>query len=137
MSNAEHLTRLAEDELTRYSTDARKIERLRPKFGLAVPYPQQQDVRAEILASVPDNVFAQLIANNRQLVALPFWGIGGLGLLLGISLRQPLDFLATAFGFAVAFQVQRLGWQLEAKRLAIATLDAIETDVAARRQSQP
>ncbi|WP_035986110.1 hypothetical protein [Leptolyngbya sp. KIOST-1] len=44
MTIAEQLIRMAEDELTEYSTDARKIEKLRRKFSFAVPYPQQKAV---------------------------------------------------------------------------------------------
>ena len=124
---------MAEDELTQYSTNARKIEKLRRKFGLAVPYPEQKKVREEIVAAIPQNLLAKLVEGNRQAVALPFWGIGGLGLLLGISWQQPLDFIATVFGFYTAFRIQKWGWELEAKRLAIATLDEIENSVRSDR----
>lgn len=133
MDKAENLIRMAEDELTEYSTDARKIEKLRRKFGFIVPYPEQQAVREAIADSLPKNFVGQLVANNRQAVALPFWGIGGLGLLLGISFRQPLDILATGIGFYVAFQVQKWGWELEAKQLVIKTLDTIAASVEAER----
>lgn len=129
MSKAEQLIRMAEDELTEYSTEARKIEKLRRKFSFAVPYPEQQAVRGEIAASIPKNFMAKLVEDNRQTIALPFWGIGGLGLLLGISGQQPLDFMATGIGFYVAFQVQKWGWQLQAKRLVLKTLDDIEASV--------
>jgi hypothetical protein len=135
MDNVEKLVRMAEDELTEYSTDARKIEKLRRKFSFAVPYPQQADVRAAVEASIPKNFVAQLVEENRQTVALPFWGIGGLGLLLGISGRQPLDLLATGIGFYIAFQVQKWGWELQAKRLVIQTLDDIKAGVEASTQS--
>ncbi|MEL6139702.1 MAG: hypothetical protein AAFR42_20130, partial [Cyanobacteria bacterium J06628_6] len=82
MDLAEKLVMMAEDELTEYSTEARKIEKLRRKFSFAVPYRQQQAVRAEVVASIPKNFLAQLVQRDRQLVALPFWGIGGLGLLI-------------------------------------------------------
>ena len=129
MTLAEQLIRMAEDELTEYSTDARKIEKLRRKFSFAVPYPQQAAVREEVAASSPSNFLAKLIEENRQTVALPFWGIGGLGLLLGISGQQPLDLIATGVGFYLAFQIQKLGWELEAKRLVLKTLDEIEASV--------
>jgi hypothetical protein len=129
MTMAEQLIRMAEDELTEFSTDARKIEKLRRKFSFAVPYPQQKAVRDEVAASMPNNFLATLIEDNRQTVALPFWGIGGLGLLLGISGRQPLDLIATGIGFYVAFQVQKWGWELQAKRLVLNTLDEIEASV--------
>jgi hypothetical protein len=134
MSSAEQLIRMAEDELTEYSTEARKIEKLRRKFSFAVPYPQQQAVRSQVEALIPQNFLAKLVETNRQTIALPFWGIGGLGLLLGISWRQPLDLIFTGVGFYVAFQVQKWGWELEAKRLVLKTLDNIEAGVQAARQ---
>ena len=129
MTIAEQLIRMAEDELTEYSTDARKIEKLRRKFSFAVPYPKQKAVRDQVAASIPNNLVAKLVEGNRQTIALPFWGIGGLGLLLGISGRQPLDFIATGVGFYLAFQIQKWGWELQAKRLVIQTLDDIEASV--------
>lgn len=133
MDKAAQLIRMAEDELTEYSTDARKIEKLRRKFSFAVPYPEQQAIKAQVEALIPKNFVAKLVEDNRQTVALPFWGIGGLGLLLGISWKQPLDLLFTGVGFYAAFQIQKWGWELQAKRLVIATLDAIEADVQADR----
>lgn len=120
---------MAEDELTQFSTEARKIEKLRPKVGLTVPYPQQKEVKEQIVADIPTHIFAKIVERDRQMVALPFWGIGGLGLLLGISMHQPLDFIATGVGFYVAFGVQSWGWNLEARRLIVKTLDAIEQDM--------
>ena len=129
MNSIDKLIAMAEDELTQYSTEARKIEKLRPKVGLTVPYPQQKQVRDQLLADIPTHIFAKIVERDRQMVALPFWGIGGLGLLFGISWQQPLDFLATAIGFYLAFGIQSWGWQLEAKRLVVKTLDAIEGDM--------
>ncbi|HEY9889299.1 MAG TPA: hypothetical protein V6D02_12920 [Candidatus Obscuribacterales bacterium] len=133
MDKADQLIRMAEDELTQYSTEARKIEKLRRKFSFAVPYLEQKAVREQVAATIPKNFVAKLVEGNRQTVALPFWGIGGLGLLLGISMRQPLDIIATGIGFYIAFQVQKWGWELEAKRLVIKTLDDIEAGVNASR----
>lgn len=135
MDKRQTLIRMAEDELTQYSTEARKIEKLRPKFGLAVPYPEQKALRDQIEAEMPKNFMAKLIEENRQTVALPFWGIGGLGLLLGISFRQPLDLTATWLGWFLAYQIQKWGWELEAQRLAIKTLDDIADRMAAESQS--
>ncbi len=129
MSKADQLIRMAEDELTEYSTDARKIEKLRRKFSFAVPYPEQKAIRDEVAAGIPNNFIAKLVEENRQTAALPFWGIGGLGLLLGISGQQPLDLIATGIGFYVAFQIQKWGWELQAKRLVVQTLDAIDASV--------
>jgi hypothetical protein len=133
IDSAEQLIRMAEDELTEYSTEARKIEKLRRKYNFAVPYPQQQAVRAQVAALIPQNPLAKIVENNRQTVALPFWGIGGLGLLLGVSWQQPLDLIFTGVGFYIAFQVQKWGWELEAKRLVLKTLDDIEAGVQAVR----
>lgn len=129
MNSIEKLITMAEDELTQYSTEARKIEKLRPKVGLTVPYPQQKEVREEILGDIPTHIFAKMVERDRQMIALPFWGIGGLGLLLGVSMQQPLDFIATGIGFYLAFGIQSWGWKLEAKRLLVKTLDAIEQDM--------
>ncbi|MEO0540501.1 MAG: hypothetical protein AAFZ80_06515 [Cyanobacteria bacterium P01_A01_bin.105] len=133
MDLAEKLVMMAEDELTEFSTDARKIEKLRRKFSFAVPYPQQQAVRDQVEDSIPKNFLAQMVQRDRQLVALPFWGIGGLGLLIGISQQQPLDLLATGIGFYVAFAVQKWGWGMEAKRLVVSTFDEIRKNVEAER----
>jgi hypothetical protein len=122
----ERLILMAEDELTQYSTDARKIERLRRKIGLSVPPAAQKEVKKALLEEMSTGFFAKLIENQRQTVALPFWGIAGLGLLFGISLRQPVDFLAPAIGIPIAFNIQRWGWQLQAKRILLKTLDEIE-----------
>ncbi|MEM1240565.1 MAG: hypothetical protein AAGI45_12055 [Cyanobacteria bacterium P01_H01_bin.26] len=129
MNSIDKLIAMAEDELTQYSTEARKIEKLRPKVGLTVPYPQQKQVKDQLLADIPTHIFAKIVERDRQMVALPFWGIGGLGLLFGISWQQPLDFVATAIGFYLAFGIQSWGWRLEAKRLVVKTLDAIEGDM--------
>ncbi|MGB3405689.1 MAG: hypothetical protein WBA77_23620 [Microcoleaceae cyanobacterium] len=133
MSKIEQLIAIAEDQLTEYSTDARKIEKMRRKFGFLVPYPEQLAIRNQIETEMPQNFFAKLVEENRQTVALPFWGIGGLGLLFGISFQQPFDLIATAIGFYAAFQIQKWGWRLEAQRLVIKTLDAIEADMQASK----
>jgi len=133
MDKAAQLIRMAEDELTQYSTEARKIEKLRRKFSFQVPYPEQKAVRDQVLAEIPTNFVAKMVERDRQMVALPFWGIGGLGLLLGISFKQPLDLIATGIGFYLAFQAQKWGWELEAKRLVVKTFDDIEADVQKER----
>lgn len=126
MGQLERLVLMAEDELTQYSTDARKKEKLRQKVGLSVPAAEQQQVKADLLDQMPTDFLSQLVENQRQAVALPFWGIAGLGLLLGISFKQPLDFLAPLIAFPIAFNVQKWGWRLQAKRLMIETLEEIE-----------
>ncbi len=126
MSQLERLISLAEDELAVYSTDARKIERLRRKIGISVSAAQQKEVKQELLELMPQGFWGKLIEEQRQTVALPFWGIAGLGLLLGISLRQPVDFLAPAIGIPLAINIQKWGWNLQAKRILLKTLTEIE-----------
>lgn len=92
MAQYERLILMAEDELTQYSTDARKIEKLRQKIGLSVTAAEQKQVKEALLAEMPTDFLSQLVEKQRQTVALPFWGIAGLGLLFGISLSQPLDY---------------------------------------------
>ncbi|HEY9662931.1 MAG TPA: hypothetical protein V6C65_31185 [Allocoleopsis sp.] len=126
MPELERLILMAEDELTQYSSDARKIEKLRQKIALSVPLAQQREVRKQLLAEIPTDPINQLIAEQRQTAALPFWGIAGLGLLLGISFLQPLDLIATLAGGAIAVAIQRRGWKLQAKQLVLRTLEDIE-----------
>jgi hypothetical protein len=126
MAQLERLILMAEDELTQYSTDARKIEKLRQKIGLSVSRSEQQQVKTELLAMMPTDPLSRLIETQRQTVALPFWGIAGLGLLFGISFTQPLDFVATVVAGFIAIKVQRRGWKLQAQRLVLNTLEDIE-----------
>lgn len=126
MGQYDRLILMAEDELTQYSTDARKIEKLRRKIGISVSAAEQKQVKEQLLAEIPKDPINQIIETQRQTVALPFWGIAGLGLLLGISLSQPLDFIATIVAGAIAVNVQRIGWKLQAKRLVLNTLEDIE-----------
>jgi hypothetical protein len=129
MGRLEHLTLMAEDELTQYSTDALKQEKLRRKIGLLVPLAEQRQIRQALAQEMPTDALSQLIETQRQTVALPFWGIAGLGLLLGISFSQPLDFIATVGGGFAAFKIQQWGWTLQAKRLLLQTLDDIESRI--------
>ena len=99
---------------------------MRRKFALALNYQQQQELKKQLLEIMPKGLLPRLVEENRQTVALPFWGIAGLGLLFGISLRQPLDFLAVAIALPCAIQIQRWGWQLEAKRLVLKTFEQLE-----------
>lgn len=122
---------MAEDELTQYSTDARKIEKLRQKIGISVSRMEQQQIKDELIAEMPDDLWSRLIENQRQTVALPFWGIAGLGLLFGISMMQPLDFGATILAGFAAIKIQQRGWKLQARRLVIKTLEDIEARIQA------
>lgn len=132
MSQLERLIALAEDELAVYSSDARKIEKLRRKIGLSLNARQQREVKEELLEEMPTGFFGKLIEEQRQTVALPFWGIAGLGLLFGISFRQPVDFLAPAIGIPIAINVQKWGWNLQAKRILLQALEEME-----ERMKQP
>jgi hypothetical protein len=126
MGQLERLILMAEDELTQYSTDARKIEKLRQKIGLSVPLTEQRQIKATLQSEMPTDALSQLVENQRQTVALPFWGVAGLSLLLGIALFQPLDFVITAAAGYAAIKLQQWGWRLQAKRLVIQTLEDIE-----------
>jgi hypothetical protein len=129
MEQLERLVLMAEDEMTEYSTDARKIEKLRRKIGISVPYPAQQQIKAELIAQMPANFLSKLVEKQRQAMALPLWGIAGLGLLFGISFQQPVYFIAPAIAFPIAFNIQKWGWRLQAKRLVIQTLEEIENSL--------
>ncbi|MGG6293399.1 hypothetical protein ACQ4M4_03160 [Leptolyngbya sp. AN02str] len=126
MGQMERLILMAEDELTQYSTNARKIEKLRQKIGLSVSRVEQEQIKATLEAEMPTDPLSKVIETQRQTAALPFWGIAGLGLLLGISFMQPVDFLATALGGFAAIKIQQRGWKLQAKRLVLDTLKEIE-----------
>lgn len=125
MGQYDRLILMAEDELTQYSTDARKIEKLRRKIGISVTLAEQQQIKATLQEEMPKDWFNQLLETQRQAVSLPFWGIAGLGLLFGISANQPIDFLATLAGGAIAINLQKRGWKLQAKRLVLQTLEDI------------
>jgi hypothetical protein len=126
MGQYERLILMAEDELTQYSTDARKIEKLRRKIGISVPPAEQKQIKEQLLAEMPSDPFNKIIEEQRQAASLPFWGIAGLGLLFGISFSQPVDFIATLAGGAAAIAIQKRGWRLQAKRLVIQTIEDIE-----------
>ncbi|MGB3765377.1 MAG: hypothetical protein WA947_02370 [Phormidesmis sp.] len=126
MSQTERLVMLAEDQLTEYSTDARKIEKLRQKISLSVPVKQQKLVKDELAGDLKGNFIDGILLQQRQAVALPFWGIAGLGLLFGISFTQPQDFIATIMGGAIAIFIQKRGWKLQAKQLVVQALEDIE-----------
>lgn len=136
MSQLEQYLRMAEDELTEYSSEARKIEKLRRKFAFMLNLKQVEALKAELQTQIPQGLWAKLLLENRQTVALPFWGIAGLGLLFGISLQQPLDFLAPAIALPLAIQIQRWGWQLEAKNLLLNTFVDLENRIKNPEASQ-
>jgi hypothetical protein len=130
MSKLEHLLKMAEDELTEYSTDARKMEKLRRKISLSLSLAEQRQIKAELLATMHNSKIAEIVEDQRQAAALPFWGIAGLGLLFGISLNQPIGLLAAIIGTVAAFRIQKWGWQLQANRLLLRTLEDIEVRIA-------
>ncbi len=126
MAQYERLILLAEDQLTEYSSDARKIEKLRQKFGLSVSRNEQAEIKKQLEAELPNAGIAKIVEEQRQAVSLPFWGIAGLGLLFGIAANQPLDYIGVVVGVAGAIALQKWGWQLQAKRLVLNTLQDIE-----------
>jgi len=127
MAQLEKLLKLAEDELVEYSSKARKIEKLRRKIGLTVTKAQRQAAQSELLAEMQPNSINKLVAEQRQTVALPFWGIAGLGLLLSISFNEPLGLLAALGGTMGAIALQKWGWELQAKLLLLETFTEIDT----------
>ncbi len=126
MGQYERLILLAEDQLTEYSSDARKIEKLRQKFGLSVSRNEQAEIKKQLEAELPNGGIAKIVEEQRQAVSLPFWGIAGLGLLFGIAANQPLDYIGVVVGVAGAIALQKWGWQLQSKRLVLNTLNDIE-----------
>ncbi|MTJ09478.1 hypothetical protein [Anabaena sp. UHCC 0204] len=130
MSQLERLRKMAEDELTEYSTDARKMEKLRRKIGLSVSLAEQRQIKAALLDTMQYSKIAEIVEEQRQAVSLPFWGIAGLGLLFGISLNQPICLLAAIAGTVAAFKIQKWGWQLQANRLLLRTLEDIEIRIS-------
>ena len=129
MGQLERLVLLAEDQLAEYSTDARKREKLRQKIGLSVSAAEQKQVKAQLEAQRSTGWLSQLVEKQRQAIALPFWGIAGLGLLLGISFQQPLDFLGPLIAVPIAFGLQKWGWRLRAERMVLETLEEIEASI--------
>jgi hypothetical protein len=130
MSQLERWVKMAEDELTEYSTDARKMEKLRRRISLSLSLTEQRQLKAALLDIIPSSKIAEIVEEQRQVVALPFWGIAGLGLLLGISLNQPMGLLAAIGGTVAAFKIQKWGWQLQANSLLLRTLEDIETRIS-------
>ncbi|BAC89814.1 gll1873 [Gloeobacter violaceus PCC 7421] len=130
MGIKEQLIRAAEDELTEYSTDLRKIEKLRPKVAFRLSTAEREHLAGELRTELDSGApLGPIVEKQRQTVALPFWGLCGLGLLLG--------FLGALWGWGVAiagcwgaFVIQRWGWQLQARRLLLATLEDIERRAA-------
>ena len=72
MSQLERLLLMAEDELTEYSTDARKIEKLRRKIGISVSRKEQEEIKKILLEEMPTGQLAKMVEEQRQTVALPF-----------------------------------------------------------------
>lgn len=120
--NESRLLRFAEDQLTEYSTLERKVEKLRRKIGLTVPPREQQIALQALEAELRPGGLPQLVAEQRQAVALPFWGVGGLGLLAAASLEQPLALIPAVSFIIGAVLIQKWGWNLQAKLLLLRTL---------------
>lgn len=136
MDQLDRLIKMAEDELTEYSTDARKMEKLRRKIGLSVPLEQQRRCREALAAQMSSGGLSKLVEEQRQTVALPFWGIAGLGLLGAISLVQWVGYIVAVAGAVAAYRLQKWGWELQAKRLLLQTLEDIEARIAQPQQSE-
>jgi hypothetical protein len=136
MEQLDRLIKMAEDELTEYSTDARKMEKLRRKIGLSVPLEQQRRCRETLAAQMASDGLPKLIEEQRQTVALPFWGIAGLGLLGAISLMQWIGYIVAVAGVVAAYRIQKWGWELQAKRLLLQTLEDIEARIAQPQASE-
>ena len=65
MANLERLILMAEDELTEYSTDARKIEKLRRKIALSVSATEQRQIKETLVAEMPTGFLGQLMTEQR------------------------------------------------------------------------
>ncbi|TAD75895.1 MAG: hypothetical protein EA001_13220 [Oscillatoriales cyanobacterium] len=127
MNSVERLIVMAEDELTEFSTDARKIEKLRRKIGLTLSANEQRQAKEQLKTELAEGgQLAEFVENQRQSIALPFWGVTGLGLLIGVALEQPAAFLFVVVGTLAAWTVQKWGWRLQAKRLILKTLEDLE-----------
>ncbi len=120
--------RLAEDQLVEYSSWARKVEKLRQKIGLSVSLAEQLKMKEVLETQVATSQLELLVERQRQALALPFWGITGLGLLEGI-LGQPLGWIAVVSGLVAALGLQKWGWSLQARRLLLNTLDEIQLEL--------
>ncbi|MDH6056066.1 hypothetical protein [Umezakia ovalisporum] len=130
MAQLERLLQMAEDELIQYSTDARKIEKLRRKIALSMSLAEQRQIKAELLITMKYSTITNIVEEQRQVVALPFWGIAGLGFLFGISANQPVVLCIGVLGSVAAFRIQKWGWKLQAKRLLLQTLEDIEARIS-------
>jgi hypothetical protein len=128
MDKTNEFLALATKEMIEDSTVAGKIAKLKPKFSILANAQQRQAIRSELWAKIQQNQLAPVLQQNRFAIALPFWGVGGLGLLLGISTETPLDFIATAVAFPLAILIQKIGFELETMNLVIATIDEIEAE---------
>ena len=129
MDQLERLIMLAEDELTEYSTEARKIEKLRRTIGLSVSRFEQEQVREALAEMLPKGGIARAVEKQRQNFALPLWGVAGLGLLEGFQ-GITYGWLAAIAGVMGAFSIQRWGWQMQAKRLLMKTFEDIDARTA-------
>lgn len=126
MEKTEQFLVLAEREMAEYSTQARKIEKLRQKYTFTATSAQRNSIRSELVSRINNNQLAPILQQNRFAIALPFLGVGGLGLLLGISMQQPLDFIASVVAFPLAFLIQKSGYEIETMNLVIQTIDDID-----------
>ncbi|MDX1977743.1 MAG: hypothetical protein SFT94_08720 [Pseudanabaenaceae cyanobacterium bins.68] len=124
--NQSRLLRFAEDQLTEYSTVERKVEKLRRKIGLTVPPREQSLALTALETELRPGGLPQLVAEQRQAAALPFWGVGGLALLAAASLEQPLALIPGISFMVGAVLIQKWGWDLQAKLLLLRTLSEMK-----------
>ncbi|MEL7084915.1 MAG: hypothetical protein AAF268_10185 [Cyanobacteria bacterium P01_A01_bin.3] len=129
MEVLERLIMMAEDELTEYSTEARKIEKMRRKIGLSVSRFEQQEAREKLAEMLPKGGVVRAIEEQRQNFALPLWGVAGLGLLEGFQ-GIPYGWLVAIAATVGAFSLQKWGWQMQAKRLLMKTFEDIDARTA-------
>jgi hypothetical protein len=121
------LIQLAEDQLAEYSTRALKFERLRPKINLLLSVREREALKGELTQTLAEGgELAMIVEKNRQTVALPFWGLAGLGMLAGF-LDYRLGWVLAIAGVWIAFALQRWGWQRLARRLLLACLEDMGT----------
>ncbi|WP_287130304.1 hypothetical protein [Candidatus Cyanaurora vandensis] len=125
METQARLLKLAEDELAQYSTPLRKLEKLRPKVAF-LPVGERAQLKALLQQELATGgQLASVVEQQRQAVALPFYGITGLALLAGF-LGLKVAWVIAALGVAAAFTLQRLGWQRQARRLLLTCIEDLE-----------
>ncbi len=131
MEIPEKLLKLAQDELTEYSTRPRKFEKMRPKLSMLLSLSQRTELKETLTHQLDSaGTIARLVEQQRQTVALPFWGIAGLALLAGF-LGNKWAWPVAAGAVAAAISLQRWGWEQQARRLLLDCIEDMEARQAA------